>query len=95
MSRVSTSDVIIKAAAPCDFRPETKSDTKIKVKELTVKFVPNPDIAQAVGQVKGDKLLVVFSAETDHLIENAKAKMIKKNAIFRCQRHYCEAADST
>ena len=31
-------------------------------------------------KIKGDKKLVVFSAETENLIENAKEKLIKKGA---------------
>ncbi len=80
MGNLNQNDIIIKAAAPCDFRPETKSNTKIKQKDLTIHFVANPDIAQEVGKIKGDKFLVVFSAETDHLIEYATNKMKKKNA---------------
>ena len=40
----------------------------------------NPDIAQKVGQIKGDKFLCVFSAETDNGLKNATAKLIKKHA---------------
>jgi phosphopantothenoylcysteine decarboxylase/phosphopantothenate--cysteine ligase len=35
------------------------------------RLVKNPDIAKAVGKVKGDKILVVFSAETNDLLQNA------------------------
>ena len=43
-------------------------------------FVKNPDIAKSVGEIKGDKKLVVFSAETENLLENAKQKLFAKNA---------------
>lgn len=80
MSRVDQTDVFVFAGAPCDYRPETVSDSKIKAENLTVKFVKNPDIAATVGKVKGDKFVCVFSAETDHCLENARKKLIKKNA---------------
>lgn len=80
MSRVDQTDVFVFAGAPCDYRPETVSDSKIKAENLTVKFVKNPDIAATVGKVKGDKFVCVFSAETDHCQENARKKLIKKNA---------------
>ena len=80
MSRVDQTDVFVFAGAPCDYRPETVSDSKIKVENLTVKFVKNPDIAATVGKVKGDKFVCVFSAETDHCLENARKKLVKKNA---------------
>ena len=80
MSRVDQTDVFVFAGAPCDYRPETVSDSKIKAENLTVKFVKNPDIAATVGKVKGDRFVCVFSAETDHCLENARKKLVKKNA---------------
>lgn len=80
MSRVDQTDVFVFAGAPCDYRPETVSDSKIKAENLTVKFVKNPDIAATVGKVKGNKFVCVFSAETDHCLENARKKLVKKNA---------------
>ena len=80
MSRVDQTDVFVFAGAPCDYRPETVSDSKIKAENLTIKFVKNPDIAASVGKVKGDKFVCVFSAETDHCLENARKKLVKKNA---------------
>lgn len=80
MSRVDQTDVFVFAGAPCDYRPETVSDSKIKAENLTVKFVKNPDIAATVGKVKGVKFVCVFSAETDHCLENARKKLVKKNA---------------
>ncbi len=73
-------DGFIMAGAPCDYRPQTFSESKIKSDELTVKFVKNPDVAKAIGQVKGDRFLCVFSAETDNGVANATAKLHKKNA---------------
>lgn len=80
MNRIDQTDVFVFAGAPCDYRPETVSDSKIKAENLTVKFVKNPDIAATVGKVKGDKFVCVFSAETDHCLENARKKLVKKNA---------------
>lgn len=73
-------DIIIMAAAPADYRPKSKSVQKIKSDELSVTFVKNPDISKALGVQKGDKKLIIFSAETENLICNAEAKMKKKNA---------------
>ena len=39
-----------------------------------------PDIAAAVGKIKGNKKLIIFSAETDNCEKNAREKMAKKNA---------------
>lgn len=73
-------DVIIMAAAPSDYKPVYFSDNKIKSGELHVDFVKNPDIAATIGKVKGKRKLVVFAAETQNLLENAKRKLIAKNA---------------
>lgn len=80
MDNLESNDYIIKSAAPADYRVENKSEQKIKDKEITLHFVKNPDIAKAVGEIKGDKKLVVFSAETENLLQNARQKLITKNA---------------
>ena len=80
VSRVENSDVIIMAGAPCDYRPERFSNSKIKADELTVRFVKNRDIAARVGEIKGDRFLCIFSAETDNGLANAREKLLKKHA---------------
>lgn len=79
-SRINCHDVFIMAGAPCDYRPKTVSDSKIKSDSLSVDFVKNPDIAQAVGKAKKNKFLCVFAAETDNGVQNARDKLIKKHA---------------
>lgn len=73
-------DIIIKSAAPSDYRPVKTISQKLKGDEITLKLTKNPDIAKAVGAVKGDRKLVVFCAETQDLIESAKSKLDSKNA---------------
>lgn len=80
MAELADNDIVIKAAAPADYRPAEVYDNKIKSQTLTLEFVKNPDIAAAVGKIKGDKKLVVFSAETQNLLSNARAKLESKNA---------------
>ena len=79
-------DVLIKSAAPSDFRPEISSDVKIKKDrdndELTINFVKNPDIAAYFGRKKKDQIMVGFAAETNNLMEYAKKKLIEKNFDF-------------
>ncbi len=73
-------DYVIMAAAPSDYRPKQVASNKIKSENLVLELVKNPDIAAAVGKNKMDTKLVIFSAETENLIENAKGKLAKKNA---------------
>lgn len=74
------SDIAILAAAPADYRPKQTYTSKLKGESLTIEFEKNPDIAASLGSVKGDRKLIIFAAETDNLIENAKGKLQKKNA---------------
>ena len=79
--------VLIKAAAPLDYRPEVVSDIKIKKKEgekdeLNIKYIRNPDIAAHFGKMKKNQIVVGFAAETNDLIEHAKDKLIRKNLDF-------------
>jgi len=73
-------DIAIMAAAPADYRVKKQFDNKIKSETLTLEFEKNPDIAATIGKDKGDKKLVIFSAETEDLISNATKKLAKKNA---------------
>ena len=82
LAETEAADVIVMAAAPADYRPKETFTSKLKSETLTMEFVKNPDIAKAVGERKGGRKLVVFSAETDGLIANAKKKVTSKNADF-------------
>lgn len=82
MDNLAKADLIVKAAAPCDYAPQKYSPQKIKSQSLVVEFKKNPDIAAAVGKQKGKKVLVAFAAETENLIANAQKKLVAKNADF-------------
>ncbi len=74
-------DAVVMAAAVADFRAAELSALKIKKKddEFVVRLEKNPDILKELGSIKGDKILVGFCAETDHLVENALKKIDAKN----------------
>ncbi len=80
MEQYKDADIIIMAAAPADYRMKRTFANKVKSKELILELEKTPDIAKALGEVKGDKKLIIFSAETENLIENASGKLVKKNA---------------
>lgn len=80
-------DVLIKAAAPLDYKPESFSKEKIKKKTdnndiLEVKYVRNPDIAVKLGKKKKKQIMVGFAAETEEIEKYAKEKLKKKNFDF-------------
>lgn len=73
----------IMAAAVADYRPEHYHDVKIKKKEemLTINLVKNPDILYTLGHSKRpDQTVVGFALETNNELENAKEKLMRKNA---------------
>jgi len=74
-------DVVIKAAAPLDFRPKTVATQKIKKAKAdsTIDLEPTPDILQELGARKNGKVLVGFAAETEDLAKNARVKLKAKN----------------
>ncbi|MBR6953877.1 MAG: bifunctional phosphopantothenoylcysteine decarboxylase/phosphopantothenate--cysteine ligase CoaBC [Clostridia bacterium] len=80
--RAGEMDVIIQAAAPADYRPETVAEQKIKKaggEALVLRLVENPDVAAAVGRMKRPgQTLVGFAAETERLGEHAAEKLAKK-----------------
>ncbi len=83
LSHADEADIVIQAAAPADFTPETVADQKIKKTggDLALRLVPTTDIARELGSRKRPgQILVAFAAETERLIENAKRKLEKKNA---------------
>jgi phosphopantothenoylcysteine decarboxylase / phosphopantothenate---cysteine ligase len=74
-------DVVIKAAAPLDFRPKSVATQKIKKKsaELTIELEPTTDILKELGSRKNGMVLVGFAAETENHTANAREKLKAKN----------------
>lgn len=82
LKRFDHADVVIKAAAPADYRPSQTHSQKIKKRdqeELEIQLVSNPDILGELGRRKTHQVLIGFAAETENLMENAGEKLAKKN----------------
>lgn len=76
-------DITIAAAAPADYRPAETAQEKIKKSgdELHIRLVKNPDVIATLGaQKRPGQVTVAFAAETENLIENARAKLVSKRA---------------
>jgi phosphopantothenoylcysteine decarboxylase / phosphopantothenate---cysteine ligase len=84
VARIERATVVVKSAAVADYRPAVCQPVKIKKKEgsLTVRLERNPDIISEIAQQKGDRILVGFSMESDHLIEHARSKLMGKRMDF-------------
>ena len=87
-------DLVLKAAAVADYRPEERARVKIKKtalaasagrgrpaeRAITLRLVPTPDILEEVGRrKKPGQVLVGFATETGDLEANAREKLRRKN----------------
>ena len=81
VDHAADAEVVIKAAAPLDFRPKAVATQKIKKKtsELTLEFEPTIDILKELGNSKNGKILVGFAAETENHFQNGLEKLKSKN----------------
>lgn len=81
MSEIANNEVFISVAAVADWRIANPSEHKIKKDAEQIPslyFEENPDILASVAALENAPYCVGFAAETDHLIENARAKIYKK-----------------
>ncbi len=82
LDKVASCSIAIFAAAVSDYRPAEPNGQKIKrnTESFTLSLEPTPDILASVARNKGERFLVGFAAETDHVAENARKKLAAKNA---------------
>ena len=77
-------DYVVMAAAVSDYRVKQPHDQKIKKvagqTDWQLDLVENPDILAQLGQTKRQQVLIGFAAETQNLLEHARAKLSKKGA---------------
>jgi phosphopantothenoylcysteine decarboxylase/phosphopantothenate--cysteine ligase len=72
---------LIMAAAVADFRPSNPAPHKLKKNPqgMTLKLAPIADELPRLAEKKGDRVLVGFAAETQHLEFNAAEKLRHKH----------------
>jgi phosphopantothenoylcysteine decarboxylase/phosphopantothenate--cysteine ligase len=82
LARADAQDIIIKTAAVADFRPAAPKTEKIKKQDGEVSVIElekTQDILSWLGAHKRDgQFICGFSMETEHMLENSKAKLEKK-----------------
>ena len=76
-------DVAIFAAAVADWRVASEGAQKLKKSSAgmpPLQLLENPDILATIAKLQGKRppLVIGFAAETEHLIDNAKAKLERK-----------------
>jgi phosphopantothenoylcysteine decarboxylase/phosphopantothenate--cysteine ligase len=82
VERFAEASIVILAAAVADYRPLERRKEKIKKGNapLTISLEPTTDILAELAKNKGRKIVVGFAAETDHIAENARKKLVSKSA---------------
>lgn len=82
VTRSDEMDIIIKSAAVADYRLKSVSDEKIKKADgqMLLEMERTDDILGYLGAHKKEgQYLCGFSMETEHMLENSKAKLKKKH----------------
>lgn len=75
-------DIVCKAAAVADYRPKHVSDEKMKKSDdrMALELEKTDDILKYLGENKRPgQFLCGFSMETEHMVSNSRAKLVKKN----------------
>jgi len=82
LGRMAEATMIIKAAAVADYRHAIVSEQKLKrTGPRTIELAPTEDIlAEVTRQRRPGQLIVGFAAETQDLVENGRAKLLRKGA---------------
>ena len=81
------SDYIFKAAAVADYTPAEYNDNKMKKKDgaLSIPLKRTQDILKYLGEHRtAGQVICGFSMETENMLENSRAKLLKKNVDMIC-----------
>jgi len=72
---------VIMTAAIADYRPAQVAEQKIKrEKTMQLQLEPTSDILADLGKRRAQQVLIGFAAETENTLENARGKLVRKNA---------------
>lgn len=90
LAEAPAADIIVMTAAVADYRPVTRSDSKIKKDDgplAPVELTENPDILAGLSARRAadgpvSQIIVGFAAETDLDLSAAKAKLARKGCDF-------------
>lgn len=86
LEHLETQDAVFMAAAVADFRVKETAEQKLKkvdgTDEITLTLIKNPDILKSICEREHKAIIVGFCAESENLLENAKAKIAKKGCNY-------------
>ena len=80
LDNIDEADVLVMAAAVADYKPAEVAHRKTKKRDGVprMELIPTDDILTEVRKLNRKTVVVGFAAETDHVIENAKQKLLEK-----------------
>ncbi len=87
MSEAPAQDIIVMSAAVADYTPVTTADEKIKKSDgdMSIPLKRTKDILKTLGEIrKPEQFICGFSMETENVLENSRAKLVKKNVDMIC-----------
>ncbi len=84
LDNFNDSNIVVKSAAVADFNVKEYSKEKIKKTDsnLVIELERDKDILETLGKQKTNQIIVGFAAESSNVIENAKAKLKRKNINY-------------
>ena len=81
LQQFDAATTVIMTAAVADYRPAQIAEQKIKRENaMQLQLEPTSDILAELGKRRAQQVLIGFAAETENTLENARGKLIRKNA---------------
>lgn len=93
--RFAGSTIVVKAAAVADYRPATVAEDKIKKKDgdLSLALERTQDILKYLGEQRAEgQYICGFSMETQNMVENSRAKLVKNVQMIAANNLKVEGA---
>lgn len=81
LAHIDSQDIFIATAAVADYRPRHATEHKLKKhsSDLSLELERTPDILKSISTSSNKPFTVGFAAETEHLEQHAREKLVNKN----------------
>ena len=80
-AQFDSQDIVVMSAAVADYRPKCAAAEKIKKQDAAavLELERTKDILGSMSEKKSGQFLCGFSMETEHMLENSRAKLVRKH----------------
>lgn len=80
-AQFDSQDIVVMSAAVADYRPKCAAAEKIKKQDAAavLELERTKDILGSMSKKKSGQFLCGFSMETEHMLENSRAKLVRKH----------------